>query len=113
MNSEPLSKSSDTEIDTNDQIKSIHGHLDELNEKMIVFMTMNQEKSDKIEHLSYKITTLEKDFAEFKELLETETIKSLKAEMKDNSQIQKDCIKSNLSIKNQISVVMKLRLRYY
>ena len=72
---------------------------------MIEFMTMNQGKSDKIEHLSYKITALEKDFADLKEVLEDESIKSLKAEMKDNSQIQKDCIKSNLSIKKEISEV--------
>ena len=68
-------------------------------------MTMNQEKFDEIEHLNYKLTTLEKDFADLKEVLEDESIKSLKAEMKDNSQIQKDCIKSNLSIKNEISEV--------
>ena len=106
MNSEPFSKPSDTKIDTKDQLKSIQGHLDELIEmKMIDFMTMNQLKSDTIEHLNHKITKVENDLAELKELLEDESIKFLKAGMKDNLQIQKDCMKSNLSIKQEISEV--------
>ena len=101
MNSEPLSKSSDTEIDSKGQSKPIH----ELNGKMIEFRTMNAGKFDKIEHLNCKMTALEKDFADLKEILEDESIRALKAEMRENSQIQKDYIKCYHSIKNEISEV--------
>ena len=101
-NSGPLSESFETKEDMMEKNGSLRGSLDELNEKMIEFATMNQKK---FEHLDNKITIVEKDLVDLKEVLEEENIESLKVEMKNNSQIQKDCIKSNLSIKNEISVV--------
>ena len=101
-NSEPLSESFVTEKDMMKQIGSLRGSLDKLNEKMIEVATINQ---GKFEHLDNEIATVRKDLANLKEVVEDENIKSLKVEMKNNSQIQKDCIKSNLSIKSEISSV--------
>ena len=85
-----------------EKIGLLRESLENLNEKTIEFATMSEEK---FEHLDNKMKTVEKDLADLKEVLEDENIKSLKVEMKNNSQMQKNCIKSNLSIKNEISAV--------
>ena len=101
-NLKTLPGSFETEKDMMEKIGLLRESLENLNEKTIEFATMSEEK---FEHLDNKMKTVEKDLADLKEVLEDENIKSLKVEMKNNSQMQKNCIKSNLSIKNEISAV--------
>ena len=70
--SDQSSALSETEKHMTAQTRAMHGSHDEKNEKMIKYMTMNEEK---FEHFNNKITAIEKDLADIKQMLEYKSIK--------------------------------------